>query len=232
VLTTANFKVKGVVDGAEYEGEATALTIANAAPPFSVLAHGHVGECIYDDGKLEAIAYTASSSKIGNVVTMAKLFAGALFGDNPVKGEDVPWDIQGGRYKDIRIECDPPQKVVLDGELLGEWGAAGAGGGRRRAMARGRHWESRRCLWEWLTMWCIFQGGAVVWGRAQVRGWYSMCVHAGRCTVATMSAELAKHAPCLLQHATPASCGRRCHRHDACVCQGAPCQPQGAGAAA
>jgi diacylglycerol kinase family enzyme len=121
VLSTSNFKVKGVVDGEDFEGEAAALTVANAAPPFSVLAHGKVGNCIYDDGKLEGIAYTASTSKMDGVVTMAALLAGALFGEDSVKGVDVPWNIEGSRYKEIYIECDPPQKVVLDGEMLGEW---------------------------------------------------------------------------------------------------------------
>jgi diacylglycerol kinase family enzyme len=125
LLTTTNFKAKGEADGEKFEGEAAALTVANAAPPFSVLAHGHVGECIYDDGKLEAIAYTASSSKIDNVINMGRFFAETLFGDQPVKDENI----QGGRYKDIYVECDPPQKVVLDGEMLGEWGWPGAGRG-------------------------------------------------------------------------------------------------------
>lgn len=45
-----NFQSKVVVDGEVAEGEVAAITIANAAPPFSVLAHGHTGECIYDGG--------------------------------------------------------------------------------------------------------------------------------------------------------------------------------------
>jgi hypothetical protein len=31
-----------------------------------------------------------------------------MFSDQPVQAEDR---IFGGRYKDIRVECDPPQKV-------------------------------------------------------------------------------------------------------------------------
>lgn len=51
LLSASNFKTKVVVDGEPAEGDVAAITIANAAPKFSVLAHGHIGECIYDDGK-------------------------------------------------------------------------------------------------------------------------------------------------------------------------------------
>ena len=36
------------VDGVVHEGAAAALTVANAAPPTSLLAHGHVGDTIPD----------------------------------------------------------------------------------------------------------------------------------------------------------------------------------------
>ncbi|KAF6255042.1 ATP-NAD kinase-like domain-containing protein [Scenedesmus sp. NREL 46B-D3] len=120
LLSASNFKATVHVDGEEAEGEVAAITVANAAPPFSVLAHGHTGECIYDDGKLEAIGYVAEeggvTSKVKNVVNMARLFSGVMFSDEPVQNEEK---IFGGRYSNIKIECDPPQKVVLDGELLG-----------------------------------------------------------------------------------------------------------------
>jgi diacylglycerol kinase family enzyme len=48
LLTASNFKAIVTVDGETAEGEVAAITVANAAPPFSVLAHGHTGECIYD----------------------------------------------------------------------------------------------------------------------------------------------------------------------------------------
>lgn len=120
LLSATNFKAKVEVDGETAEGEVAAITIANAAPPFSVLAHGHTGECIYDDGKLEAIGYVAEeghvTAPVKNIVNMARLFSGVMFGDQPVQAEDK---IFGGRYSEIKVECDPPQKVVLDGELLG-----------------------------------------------------------------------------------------------------------------
>lgn len=48
IVGAKNFKAHVVVDGEEADGEVAAITIANAAPPFSVLAHGHTGDCIYD----------------------------------------------------------------------------------------------------------------------------------------------------------------------------------------
>jgi hypothetical protein len=48
LVSANNFQARVVVDGEEATGEVAAITIANAAPPFSVLAHGHTGECIYD----------------------------------------------------------------------------------------------------------------------------------------------------------------------------------------
>eukprot|EP00879_Flechtneria_rotunda_P000746 GHRR01000866.1.p1 GENE.GHRR01000866.1~~GHRR01000866.1.p1 ORF type:complete len:439 (+),score=116.46 GHRR01000866.1:106-1422(+) len=120
LLNAYNFHAKVEVDGEVAEGDVAAITIANAAPPFSVLAHGHTGECIYDDGKLEAIGYVAEeegvSAPVMNVVNMVRLFSGVLFGEKPVQHEEK---IFGGRYKEINVECEPPQKVVLDGELLG-----------------------------------------------------------------------------------------------------------------
>lgn len=41
-------------------------------------------------------------------VLQVRLFTGIMFSDQPVQAEDR---IFGGRYKDIRVECDPPQKV-------------------------------------------------------------------------------------------------------------------------
>jgi hypothetical protein len=50
LVSAKNFQATVHVDGQVAEGEVAAITIANAAPPFSVLAHGHTGECIYDGG--------------------------------------------------------------------------------------------------------------------------------------------------------------------------------------
>jgi hypothetical protein len=48
LASAGNFKAHVTVDGQHADGEVAAITIANAAPPTSVLAHGHTGDCIYD----------------------------------------------------------------------------------------------------------------------------------------------------------------------------------------
>lgn len=49
---------------------------------------------------------------------MAQLAAGVLFSDSIQDVQD-PDRIMGGRFKEVTIECEPPQKVVVDGELMG-----------------------------------------------------------------------------------------------------------------
>ncbi|KAI8462638.1 MAG: ATP-NAD kinase-like domain-containing protein [Monoraphidium minutum] len=123
-----NWRAKVTVDGEEHEGEIGALTIANAAPPASLLAHGHVGDCIPDDGLLEVVGYVASDSVLDNFLGMTKLAVGVMLTDwlkrsgstsdngHLVRDEER---MIGGRARDIRVEADPPQKVVVDGELMG-----------------------------------------------------------------------------------------------------------------
>eukprot|EP00877_Chromochloris_zofingiensis_P001027 jgi/Chrzof1/10925/Cz05g17130.t1 len=115
LVSADNFKTVVEVDGTEIEGLVGAITIANAAPPFSVLAHGATGDCIYDDGKLEAIGYV-SQGTLSNITGMIQLFSGVLLGSSEQPGSD-DGRVYGGRYKDIRVMTEPPQKVVLDGEL-------------------------------------------------------------------------------------------------------------------
>ncbi|KIY99679.1 methylglyoxal synthase [Monoraphidium neglectum] len=110
------------VDGEVHEGEIGALTIANSAPPTSVLAHGHVGDCIPDDGLLEVVGYVASDSTLENFMGMTRLAVRVMMGDGDGDGSAPVQDeerVFGGRAKEIIVETDPPQKVVVDGELLG-----------------------------------------------------------------------------------------------------------------
>ncbi|GBF88835.1 lipid kinase [Raphidocelis subcapitata] len=131
---SGNFHAKVTVDGVTHEGDIAALTVANAAPPASVLAHIHVGDCIPDDGLLEVCGYVASDSAAANIAGAASLALGALFsgGAAAAAGADGAEGnggaaaaardeerIFGGRHRQVEIECDPPQKVVVDGELLG-----------------------------------------------------------------------------------------------------------------
>ena len=93
--------------------EASAVTIANAAPPFSVLAHGTAG-VIYDDGLLD-ITILAPQTKTGAIATSIQLLQSAG-NEEAVEREGVGYL----RSKWVKVTTDPPQKVVLDGEIIGE----------------------------------------------------------------------------------------------------------------
>ncbi len=101
----------------EAEGEtqhiqAAAITVANAAPPTSVLAQGG-GQVIFDDGLLD-VTIAAAETKVQAVSTMLKMLGSALVGAGGNQQNVVH-----GRTKKIKITTTPPQKVVVDGEVIG-----------------------------------------------------------------------------------------------------------------
>ncbi|BAZ44594.1 putative methylglyoxal synthase-like protein [Chondrocystis sp. NIES-4102] len=101
----------------EIEGEvrtfqAGAITVANAAPPTSVLAQG-IGEVVADDGLLD-ITIATVENKLHGVTTMLSMLGAALIKTNA--GLD---NIVHLRSPKVRISATPPQKVVLDGEIIG-----------------------------------------------------------------------------------------------------------------
>jgi YegS/Rv2252/BmrU family lipid kinase len=91
---------------------AAAVTIANAAPPTSILAQGPAG-IIYDDGLLD-LTVVAPQTRAGAVASAYHLLQTALRGDAAERD-----DIGYLRAQRIKITTDPPQKVVLDGEVIG-----------------------------------------------------------------------------------------------------------------
>lgn len=92
--------------------QASAVTIANAAPPTSILAQGPAG-IIYDDGLLD-LTVVAPATKAGAIASAYHLLQSALSGDAAERD-----DIGYLRARSLKVTCDPPQKVVLDGELFG-----------------------------------------------------------------------------------------------------------------
>ena len=92
--------------------KASAVTVANAAPPSSVLAHGTAG-VIYDDGLLD-ITILAPQTKAGAIATSIQLLQSAG-NEEAVEREGVGYL----RSKWVKVATDPPQKVVVDGELIG-----------------------------------------------------------------------------------------------------------------
>jgi methylglyoxal synthase len=106
------FQAQIEAGGEVYELQASAITVANAAPPTSVLAQG-AGEVIYDDGLLDVTIATAET-KVQAITTMLRMLGAAL-----VKSNNQQQNVVHGRAKTVTITTDPPQKVVVDGEIIG-----------------------------------------------------------------------------------------------------------------
>ena len=91
---------------------AGALTVANAAPPTSILAQGPAG-ILYDDGLLD-ITIISSNTWASAIAASYHLLQTGLRGD-AAKRDDIGYI----RTKQVKITTDPPQKIVLDGEMIG-----------------------------------------------------------------------------------------------------------------
>ncbi len=113
------FNTQLVIDDENYEFEAVAVTIANAAPPTSILAQG-IGQVVYTDGLLDVTIATAKNlqdspnPKLKAITTMIRVLGATL-----VKSEPNLPDIYHFLAKKIKIATQPPQKVVIDGEMEG-----------------------------------------------------------------------------------------------------------------
>lgn len=92
---------------------ASALTVANAAPATSVLAQGPAG-LVVDDGLLD-LTIVAPANRTSAIAATYHLLQSALSG-TPTDRDDIGYL----RSKRFRINTNPPQKVVLDGEMIGE----------------------------------------------------------------------------------------------------------------
>lgn len=91
--------------------QAVAITVANAAPPTSILAQGS-GKVIASDGLLD-ITIGTSATKFQAFNALIDLMGAAL-----VKGETRREDIVRLQARRIKITTSPGQKVVVDGDLL------------------------------------------------------------------------------------------------------------------
>lgn len=105
------FKCNIVIDGTSDDIEATAVTVANVAPPTSLLAQGF-GEVLSDDGLLDVTVAT-SQNLFQGIVDLGALVTSAV-----VKQPTASETLLCVRVKEITVSCDPPQKVVTDGEML------------------------------------------------------------------------------------------------------------------
>ena len=93
--------------------DANAITVANAAPNTSVLAHGTAG-VIYDDGLLDVTIITPTT-RAGAIAISYHLLQSAS-NDEAASRDDIGYL----RTKKIKVTTEPPQKIALDGELIGE----------------------------------------------------------------------------------------------------------------
>ena len=97
----ADIEINGEINKFECSG----ITVANAAPPTSVLAQGF-GEVITDDGLLDITIGLSSLEAEG---------IGAALVKKPTQNEDI----LSLRVPKLKITTTPPQKVVVDGEIIG-----------------------------------------------------------------------------------------------------------------
>jgi len=100
------------INGKTQKFQAGAITVANAAPVTSIMAQG-TGRVVVDDGLLDVTIATAET-KLQAVVTMLGMLESALIHTNNEINNVV--HLQTSKLK---ISADPPQKVVLDGEIIG-----------------------------------------------------------------------------------------------------------------
>ncbi|NJN02416.1 MAG: YegS/Rv2252/BmrU family lipid kinase [Leptolyngbyaceae cyanobacterium SL_1_1] len=107
------FDIKIETEAGRMETSAAAVTIANAAPATSVLAQGP-DQIEVDDGLLD-ITIVAPESVSDAIAASYELLRSAITNSHAQHN-----NVGHFRAKQIRISTDPPQKVVLDGEVMGE----------------------------------------------------------------------------------------------------------------
>ncbi|MBE7384977.1 MAG: methylglyoxal synthase [Leptolyngbya sp. SIO1E4] len=110
-FTQEDFNAKIELDGQVLEFRTGAVTVANAAPPTSVMAQGF-GEVIPNDGLLE-VTIPVSNTLLQDINTSATLLASAL-----VKSQVEYGNLVCLRTHRLKLTTDPPQTLVVDGEIL------------------------------------------------------------------------------------------------------------------
>jgi diacylglycerol kinase (ATP) len=111
LLSQQPFAARIAIDGVVTEVQAASITVANVAPGTSVLAQGF-GRVIPDDGLLE-ITIASPPSRLQGLNALASLAASAV-----VQSPSTHPDLLCLRARSITISTDPPQTLVIDGELL------------------------------------------------------------------------------------------------------------------
>ena len=105
------FKATLRIDREEYHLEASAITVANAAPATSVMAQGF-GQVIPDDGLLEVIV-ASPKKRISGFSVLSSLAWSAIV-SNTANHDNIACF----RTRQIEVELEETQKLVVDGEIL------------------------------------------------------------------------------------------------------------------
>jgi YegS/Rv2252/BmrU family lipid kinase len=106
------FEVEIELEDKIIEVSAAAITIANAAPATSILAQGSAG-VVFDDGMLD-LTIVAPATPLVAIATAFDLLSSTLRGTASQR-DDVGY-LRSNKFK---VTTTPPQKVVLDGEVIG-----------------------------------------------------------------------------------------------------------------
>ena len=115
----AAFEAEIEIDGQVSQFECNAITVANAAPPSSVMAQGF-GMVVTDDGLLDVTIGLSSmeaqgiGGRLQGMGAMADLLRAALV-RQPAQNEGI----LSLRVPSLTVRTNPPQKVVVDGEIMG-----------------------------------------------------------------------------------------------------------------
>jgi uncharacterized membrane protein len=112
MLQLNQFEVEIELEDKVIAVSAAAITIANAAPATSILAQGSAG-VVFNDGMLD-LTIIAPATPLIAIATAFDLLSSTLRGMASQR-EEVGF-LRSNRFK---ITTTPPQKVVLDGEIIG-----------------------------------------------------------------------------------------------------------------
>lgn len=107
-----HFTVEIETDDKQISVTAAAVTIANIAPATSILAQGP-SEMRVDDGLLD-MTIVAPANSVNAIAASYHLLQSAL-NSTPADRPDIGYV----RSKTFKVSTNPPQKVVIDGELMG-----------------------------------------------------------------------------------------------------------------
>lgn len=115
----AAFEAEVEIDGQISKFECSAITVANAAPATSVMAQGF-GMVVADDGLLDVtiglskVEAQGIGARLQGMGAIADLLRAAIV-KQPTQNEDI----LSLRVPSLIVRTNPPQKVVVDGEIIG-----------------------------------------------------------------------------------------------------------------